>query len=274
MLPVLFKIPEFDLFRYHFPGFEVRSYGVMLVIGVLLSVWWSRRRAPKWRIEPERIFDATLWGIIPGILGARIGYIVQEWDYYSKNTDEIWTLHFAGLTSFGGVLFAILGLLTYCKLAKVRPSVFLDVVAAPLLVAHAVGRIGCLLNGCCYGHQTTAWYGVPVDLVEGLFEPAQIYEAFLVMVGVGLILLFERKPRGSGSSFWLVVLVWGMARFIYEFFRAGTIEEVEKGIASSTYWGSLPITQAQAAALVMVVIGGVMLLIAMRRPPVEVKGAA
>jgi prolipoprotein diacylglyceryltransferase len=113
-----------------------------------------------------------------------------------------------------------------------------------------------------------------VDLVEGLFEPAQIYEAFLVMVGVGLILLFERRPRGNGSSFWLVVLVWGLARFIYEFFRAGTIEEVGKGIASSTYWGSLPITQAQAAALAMVLIGGVMFWLAVRKPATDAQGAA
>jgi prolipoprotein diacylglyceryltransferase len=70
------------------------------------------------------------------------------------------------------------------------------------------------------------------------------------MVGVGLILLFEKRTRSYGSSFALCLIVWGGARFIYEFFRAGT---------SSTYWGSLPLTQAHVAALVLVVLGLVVL---------------
>jgi phosphatidylglycerol:prolipoprotein diacylglycerol transferase len=261
MYPVLFKVGDF----------EVRSYGILLLIGILLAVWWSRRRAPRWGIQPDRVVDATFWGIVPGILGARIGYILQEWGYYSQNPGEIWTWKFAGLTSFGGVVMAIAGLLFYARRARISALAFLDVVSLPLLVAHAVGRLGCLLNGCCYGHPTTAWYGVPVEFVEGLFEPAQVYEAFLVMVGVGFLLLFERRPRSLGSSFSLALVVWGAARFIYEFFRAGTVAEVEKGVASSTYWGSLPLTQAHVAALVLVVIGLLMLWRVSRVPrPVEV----
>lgn len=266
MLPVLFE--PF--------GLEVRSYGVMLVLGILLAVWWSRRRAPRWGIEPDRILDATFWGVVPGILGARIGYIVQEWGYYSQHPEEIWTLRFEGLTSFGGVLFALLGLIVFARRAKISGWAFLDVVAAPLLVAHAVGRVGCLLNGCCYGHPTDAWYGVSISPgVATLFEPAQIYEGFLVMVGVGLLLLFERKRRALGTSFAFALLVWGGARFIYEFFRAGTEEEVARGLASSTYWGTLPLTQAHVAAVVMVLVGAFVWLFVSRakRPQTEESAA-
>ena len=265
MHPVLFTIPEFQLFGHRFNHFDVRSYGVMLVIGILLAVWWSSRRAKKWGISSERIYDATLWGIVPGVLGARIGYIVQEWSFYSAHPAEIWSWQFAGLTSFGGVVMAVAGLLAYCKFARVPARAFLDVVSAPLLVTHAVGRFGCLLNGCCYGHPTKAWFGVHVDAVTGLFEPAQLVDAFLVMVGVGVLLLFERKTRPSGMSFGLTFVLWGVARFIYEFFRAGTDLEVARGLASSTYWGSLPVTQAQAAALVLVLAGAVMMWLCARR---------
>jgi phosphatidylglycerol:prolipoprotein diacylglycerol transferase len=206
-------------------------------------------------------------------LGARIGYILQEWDHYSQHPAEIWTWQFAGLTSFGGVVMAVAGLLFYARRAKVSSLAFLDVVSVPLLVAHAVGRVGCLLNGCCYGHPTDAWYGVPVETLAGLFEPAQIYEGFLVMVGVGLILLYERSRRPLGASFAYALVVWGAARFIYEFFRAGTEEEVAQGVASSTYWGTLPLTQAHVAALVLVAIGALMWWRVSRTPRAEHAGA-
>jgi len=253
-------------------GFEVRSYGVLLVLGIVFAVLWSRRRASRWGIEPEKVFDATFWGVIPGILGARIGFILQEWDYYSKNPDKLWTFRFEGLTSFGGVIMALAGLLWFARRTKISAWAFLDVCAPPLLMAHVLGRVGCLLNGCCYGRQTTAWYGVRVsDYITTLFEPAQVFEGFMVMVGVGVILLVERKQRNNGTSISLAVIVWGLARFIYEFFRAGTIGEVARGAATSTYWGSLPVTQAHVAAFAMVLIGCAMLWIVSRKPKPEEK---
>jgi prolipoprotein diacylglyceryltransferase len=80
------------------------------------------------------------------------------------------------------------------------------------------------------------------------------------MVGVGLVLLFEKRQRSFGSSFALCLVVWGSARFIYEFLRAGT---------SSTYWGSLPLTQAHVAALVLVVLGLIVLWRVSRHPRPE-----
>lgn len=261
MLPVLFKVGDF----------EVRSYGVMLVIGILLAVWWGYRRAPRFGIASERVVDAMFWGVVPGVLGARLGYIVQEWEHYSKNWREIFSWRFEGLTSFGGVIMAVAGLAYFARRAKISGLALLDAVSAPLLVAHAVGRVGCLLNGCCYGHPTTAWYGVHVAPdVAKLFEPAQIFESFLVLFGVGLLLLFERRRRALGSSFALTIVLWGGARFVYEFFRAGNNEEVRTGLASSTYWGSLPITHAQVAALVLVAIGLFMMWRVAKSPRAEV----
>jgi phosphatidylglycerol:prolipoprotein diacylglycerol transferase len=266
MLQVLFTIPGVELFGRKWGPFAIRSYGVLLVIGVFLALWWARNRAEKHGIKPSQVVDAVFWGVIPGILGARIGFIVQEWDYYSKNLDEVWSWQFAGLTSFGGVVFALLGLLFYAKRAKLNTWAFFDVVGIPLLVAHAVGRVGCLLNGCCYGHPTDAWYGVRIsDTISRLYEPAQLLDASLVMFGVGFLLLYERKPRVPGTSFALVIVVWGLARFIYEFFRAGTESEVARGLASSTYWGDLPITQAHAAALVTALVGCVVYWFALRQ---------
>lgn len=245
MFPVLFKIGEF----------EVRSYGVVLVLGLLFAIWLGRRRAPKWGIEPDTIVDAAFWGILPGIIGARITYILLNWGYYSVNTDELLSFQFAGLTSFGAILFALAGLFVFARRAKLDVLAFLDVLAVPLLIAHAIGRVGCLLNGCCYGRPTDAWYGVHVERFAGLHQPAQIFDSVMVLVGTAFVLLYERKSRPTGQSFAFILIVWGVARFMYEFLRAGTPEDVQAGLASSLLWGALPFTYAQAAAALMVALG-------------------
>ena len=249
MFPVLFKIGEF----------EVRSYGVLLVLGLLFAIWLARRRAPKWGIEPDTIVDAAFWGILPGIIGARITYILLNWDYYSANTDQLLTFRFAGLTSFGAILFALAGLFVFARRAKLDVRAFLDVVAVPLLIAHAVGRVGCLLNGCCYGCPTDAWYGVHIERFAGLHQPAQIFDSVMVLVGAAFVLLYERKARPTGQSFAFIFIVWGVARFMYEFLRAGTLDDVQAGRASSLFWGGMPFTYAQAAAVVMVALGVAMM---------------
>ena len=259
MYPVLFRIPEFKIGGFEFDGFDVRSYGVLLVLGLLLAIWFARRRAPKWGIEPDAIVDAAFWGILPGIVGARITYIALNWEYYSANTDQLLTFRFAGLTSFGAILFALAGLFVFARRAKLDVLAFLDVLAVPLLIAHAVGRVGCLLNGCCYGHPTDAWYGVHIERFAGLNQPAQIFDSVMVLVGAAFVLLYERNSRPTGQSFAFILIVWGVARFMYEFLRAGTSKDVQEGLASSLYWGEMWFTHAQAAAVLMVVLGVAMM---------------
>lgn len=265
MYPELFRIPEFEMFGRKFGDFPVMSFGVVVMLGIVLAIWMGRKRAQQWGIRPDQITDAAFWGVIPGILGARIGYIVQEWSYFSEHPEKLWSLEFAGMTSFGGILLAVIGLIVYAKIKKINGLAFMDVLAVPLLIAEAVGRFGCLLNGCCYGHPTTKWYGVHVQGAEGLFQPAQMFDSVFVILIGALILVFERKMRPYGSSIALAVGGWGVSRFFYEFFRAGTNDEVARGQASSTYWGDLPITQAQGAALVMIALAAGLFIYSYKR---------
>ncbi len=98
-----------ELFRLG--SFPVRSYGVLLVIGVVIAVAVARSRAPRYGIEPDKIWDSAFWLVLAGILGARLTYIVQHWTYFQSHPAELWTLRFEGLTSFGGILFGFLGFL-------------------------------------------------------------------------------------------------------------------------------------------------------------------
>lgn len=254
MFPVLFRLPN---------GFELRSYGVLLVIAVLVAVWMGRRRAPRWGIGADKLWDSAPWLVLPGVLGARLLYIAQHWEYYSSHPEELWSFRFEGLTSFGGLIGGLLGFLVWRKIAKVGFWEFLDVVSVPVLVAQAIGRVGCLLNGCCYGRPSEAWCAVPVGGLPERHLAAQVVDSVLLLIGAWLLSRKERPLLPYGSSFGAMLAIFGASRFVYEFFRAGSLEEFESGVASSVV-GVLGLTNAQWLSLAMVV-GGIALAWA-RRP--------
>lgn len=255
MFPELFKVGSFP----------IRTYGVLLVLGVLVAIYLSRKRAPRFGVEPDKIWDASIWMVLPGILGARLVYIAQHWDYYQRHQNELWSLRFEGLTSFGGLIFGFFGLLAWRLRSRTPLWPFLDTIGVPVLVAQAIGRIGCLLNGCCYGRPTTEWYGVHFHGIEGRHVPAQWVDFALMLAGALVVTVWERRATWKpGVSFGLFMVMYGISRFVYEIFRAGTREEFERGIASSALVPGLPVTSAQVTCLAVVVIGIVIVAVRSR----------
>lgn len=256
MCPVLF----------HIGSFPVRSFGIALVVGFIISLWIAKARAAKYGIDPAKVWDLAFGLLIFGVLGARVLFILQELPYYLKHTNELLSPQFEGLTSFGGILAGLIVVTIWSRRHKVAFGAVLDMLAVPFLVAHAVGRVGCLLNGCCYGGPTNLLWGVQFPDVTGLHHPAQIYDSLMTLAGAGLLVAIEkRKHLLFGQSFSLMLVIYGASRFIFEFWRAGS---------SSTYWGSLPITQAQAMAAVLVIVGVVTYSLIGRRRRAEVNAAA
>lgn len=255
MRPILFKIGNFP----------VHSFGVVMIIAFLVGLLIARQRAKRFGLDPNKLADMSFWTLIVGILGARIAFILQDLDHYLKNTKELFSWQFAGLTSFGGVVAGVGFMVLWARRQGWPVRLLLDVIAPAGLVMHAIGRFGCLLNGCCYGGVCNLPWGIHVEGVDALMHPAQIYDALMNLAAVPLILWVERKGQSRGQIFALALVFHGLARFIYEFWRAGTEAQVEAKLASSTYWGNLPFTQAQAMAAVLVVVGFA-LYIAWRRP--------
>lgn len=239
MFPVIFKIGTF----------EVRSYGVMLIIGFLVGIWMVRRRAARFGLEDRDIADSSLMTLFSGIIGARLMFILLELPYYWRNPGELLSWRFQGLTSFGGLIGGLLYLWWFCKRRGRSLVAMLDAFSAPMLIASAIGRIGCLLNGCCYGAlcQTGVTYCVPAEGQVGLYQPAQLVDAVLNVVGYFALIAFEKRGLARGQSIGLFLVFYGLSRFIYEFWRAGTTSEMLG-----------PVTMAQLLALAMVLAGGLL----------------
>ena len=247
----------------------------MIVVAFLVSVWIIRKRAPKYNIDKQRLTDGLIVTLIVGILGARIAYIVQELPYYTSHPRELFSIQMAGITSFGAIVAGLLYLFFWARRKQIHPLALFDCIGPPFLVGNAIGRVGCLLNGCCYGGICDPLLPWKIHVADspGWHHPAQIYDSLMSLAAFAVIIPLERRNTGSGQSFGLAMVGYGLCRFIYEFWRAGTQAQVNAGAASSTYWIGW-MTHAQAVALAMVIGGGVVYVARRRRAAVAPPSAA
>jgi len=137
-------------------GLPVRGYGLMMMLGVLTAVGISYRRVLQLGVAKESFLGLVLWTVVGGLLGARLFYIVQKWSELDGTSisEKLWTaLQFTegGLVVYGAILGGIAGILGWTFLQKVVPLSLLDAIVPAFCIGLAFGRIGCLMNGCCYG---------------------------------------------------------------------------------------------------------------------------
>jgi phosphatidylglycerol:prolipoprotein diacylglycerol transferase len=252
MHPILFKIGTF----------EVHSFGVMMVLAFIAAIAVAQWRSAKYGLNRNQVGDVAFWALIAGVIGARVAFIAQELPYYTSHPSELLSIQFRGLTSFGGLIFGVIAVLVWARVHKVGVWKLLDLVAPAFVIGHAIGRIGCLLNGCCFGGACPSYlpWGIHVEGSSVLHHPAQAYDTLMNLAVFGILIWRERRGLAWGQLAGLALTLHGITRIVYEFWRGGTDAQVDAGEASSTYWGNLPfthieVTQAQAMAAVLVVAG-------------------
>jgi len=152
MFPELFEIPFIHL--------TVKSYGLMMVIGFLSCVSLIRHLSRDFTPNPQHITNAALYSLIGGVVGARLFFVVHYFDKFRSNPIEVFAIWQGGLELAGGVVAAIIVIVFYLRYHKLPIRRYLDVLAIGLMLALVFGRIGCFLNGCCYGKPTELPWGV------------------------------------------------------------------------------------------------------------------
>ncbi len=250
MYPVLFRIGNFAL----------HSYGVMAAIGFLLACRLVEVNCGRAKMTAGDAATALVLAMISGIIGSRVFYVVQFFDeYYRDNLWEIIRIDHGGLVFYGGFLLAIAVLAAFAHWKKINFISMLDIFTPAMAAAHACGRIGCFLNGCCFGTPTGSWIGVhyPAGSEAALFyngaalHPTQLYEAAFHLVMCPVYFKLVRKaPRGAAIG--SLLLCYGLFRFIIEFLRGD----------NARLWGLF--TQAQFIGLVLMPVGLITVLIALR----------
>jgi phosphatidylglycerol:prolipoprotein diacylglycerol transferase len=143
MHPELFEIPFI-----HWP---VRSFGVMMVIGFLLGFYLLGKLGHKISSNPELITNLSLYCLIAGVVGARVFYVVHHYDKLDRPLASMFAIWHGGLEFYGGVIFAVPVIILYSRRYKLPIRQCLDIMAIALMLGLAFGRLGCFLNGCCFG---------------------------------------------------------------------------------------------------------------------------
>jgi phosphatidylglycerol:prolipoprotein diacylglycerol transferase len=146
MHPELFEIP--------FVHLTVKSYGLMMVIGFLACVSLISRLSRDFTANPQHITNAALYALVGGVIGARVFFVLHYFDKFRSNPLEVFAIWQGGLELAGGIFTAIIIILLYIWYNKLPARCYLDVLAIGLMLALVFGRIGCFLNGCCYGKPT------------------------------------------------------------------------------------------------------------------------
>jgi phosphatidylglycerol:prolipoprotein diacylglycerol transferase len=152
MHPELFEIPVVHL--------TVKSYGFMMVLGFLAAVAVIRYLSRHFTRDPQHITNAALYALIAGVVGARAFFVIHYYDQFRGNWGSLLAIWNGGLELIGGVVLAIAAILLYIRYHKLPMRHYLDVLAIGLTVALMFGRLGCFLNGCCYGKPTELPWGV------------------------------------------------------------------------------------------------------------------
>jgi len=207
---------------------EVRWYGIMIALAILVLVLWVIRGVRKGaRLSYDTVLTATLIAIPSGVIFSRLLHVVDRWDYYSQNPGQI--IGFEGLTIYGAILGAALAVWIYSQFSNFQFGYVADLAVPGVLLAQAIGRVGCTLNGCCYGEPTSlAWgfvYTHPDTLAPiGIaVHPTQVYEIIFLLIVFGVVLKLRGRLKPDGSLLLVYLSLYSMWRFGIGFLREGTV---------------------------------------------------
>ncbi|MBT9131592.1 prolipoprotein diacylglyceryl transferase [candidate division NPL-UPA2 bacterium Unc8] len=217
MYPVIFRLGPLT----------VHSYGVMLAIAFLIGLFLSIRRAKAENIAPSIVVNLSVIILISGLIGARIFFILINLEYFLSHPSEIIMLHRGGLAFFGGLALASLSGFLYLRKVGPNPWKIVDLIIPYVVLGESIVRIGCFLNGCCYGTPTDLPWAVsfpPLSAAYAHFgstplHPAQLYQAAANFV-IFLLLLRSRR-RYDGEIFLIYLLLYALSRFFIGFLRGG-----------------------------------------------------
>jgi phosphatidylglycerol:prolipoprotein diacylglycerol transferase len=240
----------------------------MVALGFVAGLWTASRRASLAGMAPEKVLDLGPWLIVGSIIGARILYVISYWneEFAGRPLVEIFKVWRGGLVFYGGFIGACLACILYARLKKAPLWKLADVMAPSVALGSAFGRIGCLMNGCCYGREChlpwaiTFPSGVPHPAPAGIpLHPTQIYDSLLNLAFYFFLAWFFRRRKFDGQVFAVFLLGYAVLRSLVEFFRGDYPQHYLGGWA----------TPAHLVSIGIFVIGVVLMLVLSRLSPAQ-----
>ncbi|MCL5986960.1 MAG: prolipoprotein diacylglyceryl transferase [Actinobacteria bacterium] len=248
-----------DPVAFHIGQFEIRWYGILISVSIVLGVLLAWHITKRKNQNTDHLLNLTLFGIIASIIGARLYYVLFQWDYYRGHPIDIIATWKGGLAIHGGIIGGVLAIVIYSAVKKLKPWVWLDILAPALALGQAIGRWGNFFNQEAFGTPTDLPWGIyisPANRPLGYeaferFHPTFLYESLLNLVLFGLLyFLITRQIKGWK---WLkdgtIFLIYGILYSTYRFFI--------EGLRTDSLW----LGTARAAQVVSVIVFVLFILI-------------
>jgi len=202
--------------------YPVYSWGLSLAVAFVVGTVYAAITGKKRGIDPDNVIDLALFVCIASIVGARLVYVLLNIRSYIDYPVSVFYMRDGGLSYFGGLGAGIGVGVLYCRRQKISIGKMADLAAPAVAIGYAIARIGCLLNGCCYGHISEVPWALAAGPGDILRHPTQLYAAILSVVIFFLLRAAEPKKKFVGQILWLYVGLYSAARFLVEFWRVGT----------------------------------------------------
>jgi phosphatidylglycerol:prolipoprotein diacylglycerol transferase len=266
MHPVLFQLGPLTIY----------SYGVCVAAAFLLAIITAAARARRYGWSADVIYDISLYILVASLIGSRLLYVIETPDEFIQAPWEVFMIWRGGLVYYGGVIAAVIAAIVYLKKHRLSVGKGFDLLVPSLALGHAVGRVGCLLNGCCFGKVSfLPWAirfpkGSPVYFyqlyVEGSLppgsarslpvHPTQIYSSIMELFIFVVLATYLPRKKFDGQIFWLYILLYGAGRFFVEFFRADN--------PAVKWLGVLDLSVPQLMSLAAIVVSAPILILGVR----------
>jgi phosphatidylglycerol:prolipoprotein diacylglycerol transferase len=220
----------------------------MLMIGFLLALELAKFLARRAGLDPEIFVNAGLIALVAGVVGARLSHVIENWDVYTNparsfdaNLWDALNIRSGGLTFYGGLILAFPACLAYGLWRKIPIKLGMDIMAPCIMVGLGIGRIGCFLNGCCYGAECAAdfplavrypaesnpWldqvahHQITIAAAHSLpVHPAQLYSTFTALLIAAILVCYFSMRPSPGRVMGLMLILEGATRFLLELLRA------------------------------------------------------
>ena len=199
---------------------KFHTYGLFVALGILAAFWYLTKRAAGIGMSRESMTDLVLAVTISGFFGARLLYVIYEFDYFKKAPLEIFAIWNGGIIFYGGLLGGLLGFVFFSRTTDLPALKALDLLMPAGALAQGFGRIGCFFNGCCYGKETSSPLGIVFPFDISPLHPTQLYEsAFCFLLAGFLAFFYSRNKDKAGATSFLYFTLYPAGRFVIEFFR-------------------------------------------------------
>ena len=258
MSPVMFPIGPF----------EIRWYSVLILVGVIVAYFIIVSETNRFHIKKDFVFNMLFWTLIVGILGARIYYVIFEWDYYSSNLAEIFKIWHGGLAIHGGLVAGIIVIFLFSRKYNVDFRKMFDIMAPGVIIAQAIGRWGNFFNGEAYGsaveYETLVKMRIIPQFVIDNMEingtyhlPMFYFESLLCIIGFIILLVVRRRKYVKKGQIFGTYLIWyGFIRLIIEIFRTDSLMLFN-------------VKMAQLVSVVMIIFGFYFIAVQARKPKLD-----